>query len=203
MRFFLSAQKRKPVFIISLLFLTSCNIIQNFHSLNPPNSSPKFYRSAQLTGTELSQSIQENDIQVVVNLRGEKPKKQWYREEIQACQKEGILHYDIKLSAWKAPSPQNLWRLAKILEESKEKKAHTLVHCRRGADRASFASALALVIVYDLPVKKAHQAFSWQYGHICFGNCPLEQILQAYEEHAKEMSFSQWVERNYFSESFE
>lgn len=203
MRTFLSTQKRRPVLVISLLLLTGCNIIQNFHSLSPSNSSPKLYRSAQLTGAELSQSIQEKNIQVVVNLRGAKPKKKWHQEEILACQKEGVVHYDVKLSAWKAPSPPNLWKLAKILERSKKRKANTLVHCRRGADRASFASALALVIVYNMSVEKAHQAFSWQYGHICFGNCPLERILKAYEKHAKEMSFSQWVERNYFSESFE
>ena len=69
-----------------------------------------------------------------------------------------------------------------------------------GADRASLGSAVGQIIMHDRPVAEAQKSFWLGYGHACWGECQLEQVLSGYKPFAKQMSFEQWLDKYYWKE---
>src|ERR1700751_3611994 len=76
----------------------------NFHTVK----EGEFYRSAQLTKTELHGVIQDHGIHSILNLRGGHPGQTWYDDEIAEAQALGVAHYDYGLSAYRIVSPKQI-----------------------------------------------------------------------------------------------
>lgn len=180
--------------LASLLLAVGCT---NLHQVNAAHESPAMFRSGQMSPSQLEETINEYGIDVVVNLRGASPDKTWYQNEVASCFKMGAEHKSVKLSAWKRPRKKELLKLIDILEDVKRRKQRVLVHCQGGADRASFASTLGRMILYDTPVKDAMEEYWLFYGHLCGGDCDPENVWHSYAHHEDVMTFKAWVEQYY------
>lgn len=135
--------------------------IENFDCVE----NGKLYRSAQLKPKKLEKIIRNNNIKVVINLRGENPNAKWYNAEIDVCKKLGVEHYDIAMSAKQYPSKENLQKLLHIFDYSKTNNKPVLIHCRAGRDRTGLACAL-WELYMGKSKKEAEKQLSLKYLHI-------------------------------------
>jgi protein tyrosine/serine phosphatase len=133
----------------------------NFHTITPGEA----YRTAQLSGSKLSQYIEAYHIKSVMNLRGQNPEKEWYENEIRTCKKYGIEHYDLALSSTHEP---NIKAIKKMLEIFTSAPRPILIHCQYGADRSGLVAAMWKVIVDKEPKSEAKKQLSVWYGHVPF-----------------------------------
>lgn len=83
----------------------------NIHEVVPG----EVYRSGQLSGSQLSSFIRNKKIQVVINLRGASPGREWYDEEIDAAMLAGVRHVDLRMAADKEPSSELVASLIRVL----------------------------------------------------------------------------------------
>jgi len=86
----------------------------NFHPITPGEA----YRSAQFDREKLTRYIERYNIRSVLNLRGQNKKSDWYEEEVRACEKYGIAHYDLALTSTREPNAEEIrscWRFLKLL----------------------------------------------------------------------------------------
>lgn len=119
----------------ALVLLAGCRLSVNLHEIH----AGKLWRSAQLTGEELEQVIEEQGIKTILNLRGAHPDEDWYVAEREVAAREGVELVDIKMSAHHLPHREALLRL---LDTFRDAPRPILVHCRAGADRTGEACAI-------------------------------------------------------------
>lgn len=166
-RWFSSKIQLALIFLCLILFATGSCIFyieeqNNFHLVTTESA----YRSAQLDRGELQYYVSKYDIKSIINLRGECTGEQWYGEEKDVSRMLGVKHYDIDLSAYIKPTPDQMDRLIAIFREAKPP---VLIHCRGGADRSGFASAVWKVIIDKETKSTAQKQLSIVYGHLPFG----------------------------------
>jgi protein tyrosine/serine phosphatase len=129
----------------------------NLHELTPG----VYYRSAQMSGAALRDTIQREHIRTVLNLRGPNTGKPWYDDEIAAARGEGVNHLDIALSARQELSVAQMDELVRVVRDAPKP---LLVHCNGGSDRTGLVSAL-----YELSrgesVETAQGQLALRYGH--------------------------------------
>lgn len=130
----------------------------NVHAVEPG----RLYRSGQLNGAALDDILTRHAIHTVVNLRDESSEGAWYADEIAIARKRGLLHIDIPMSATQEPDAATVSRLVAVLRTSP---GPILVHCKSGADRAGFASALYQLAVAGRSPEVAAGQLSFRYGH--------------------------------------
>jgi protein tyrosine/serine phosphatase len=171
--------------IIVLLFLLSggyqlyLNEQGNFH----PITEGEAYRSAQLDLDEFEHYVKKYNIRSIVNLRGENPKKLWYKEEITFCDANNIKHYDISLSSSKAPSQEDVRKLVEIFHTAPRP---VLIHCLAGADRSGLVAAMWKVIVDKEPKKEAEKQLSLFFGHFPIGKtAAMDRFFQNWNPEVK------------------
>ena len=119
------------------------------------------YRSGQLTGGELEQTIAAHGIRTVLNLRGANPGQSWYDDELSATQARGAAHYDYRLSARR---PVTAAQAEEILQLIRNAPKPILVHCKTGADRTGLVSAL-YQLSRGVPASEAERELSLRFGH--------------------------------------
>jgi protein tyrosine phosphatase (PTP) superfamily phosphohydrolase (DUF442 family) len=147
----------------------------NFHPINPAEA----YRSAQLDQDELEHYIRKHAIRPVVNLRGMHHDEKWYRDEIGVCGTLGVAHYDLDLSADKAPTTTEIGDLLGLFERAPRP---VLIHCQAGADRSGLAAALWKLVVDRVPKSVARKQLSILYGHVPLGPTQvLDDFIEKYE----------------------
>ena len=134
----------------------------NFHAITPGEA----YRSAQLDRDELEHYIRKCGLRSVINLRGKNDGERWYQEEIAVCRRFGIKHYDLGLSADRAPAPGDVQQLLQIFQTALRP---VLIHCQGGADRSGLAAALWQVVIDGRPKSEAGNQLSLIYGHMPLG----------------------------------
>lgn len=142
----------------------------NFHPVAPGEA----YRSAQLDRDELEYYIRKFKIRSIINLRDEEAGEPWYEEEISTCRKLGVSHFDLGLSADKAPSSSRIKELLRLFRVAPRP---VLIHCQAGSDRAGLASALWKVAVDGASASVAKRQLSIRYGHIPFGPTQISDEL--------------------------
>jgi len=135
-------------------------VIGNFHQIDKDA-----YRSAQLFSFNMPYYIKKYKIKSILNLRGKKTTKEWYKNEIRISNQFNISHYDFKLSSKKELTLKQMQDIVKILKKAKKP---ILIHCEGGADRTSLVSALYLYAVKNKSKSEARKAISFLYGHITF-----------------------------------
>lgn len=135
----------------------------NFHAVTPAEA----YRSAQLDRDELRHYARKYHIRSIINLRGRKPDKAWYREETATAAELGIRHFDY--GGIGAVRPPTADALAELLSLFATAPRPVLLHCQAGADRSGLAAALWKAVVDKAPAPQARKQLSLRYGHIPIG----------------------------------
>lgn len=130
----------------------------NFH----PIIEGQAYRSAQPDAQDLVQWARQKGIRSVVNLRGAAPDAGWYREEIAASERLGIVHADFAMSASVFVPPAKQKALLDLIADLPKP---VLIHCRSGADRTGLAAALYLA-AEGAGEAAAEQQISLLFGHV-------------------------------------
>ena len=84
-----------------------------------------------------------HSFRTVINLRGDNPKAQWYRDELAVCAAHDCRHFDVLLSSKRLPSREILLHLMDLMESEPKP---LLVKCAGGAERTGLTSALWLLL---------------------------------------------------------
>lgn len=134
----------------------------NFHVITPGQA----YRSAQLEAEELRGYLREYEMKSVLNLRGRQEGKTWYHEELKVCAEERVRHYDLALTAHRAPNGDEIEELLDIFAAAPRP---ILIHCEGGADRTGLAAAMWRMYVVGENKNRASAELSWRYGHLPLG----------------------------------
>ncbi len=129
----------------------------NFHVVE----DKVLYRSAQLTGSDLTEFVNKYHIRSVINLRGENKGTDWYDEEMAVVQKMHLAHADMSLSAREQLTMQEMQELVRLMTTLP---TPVLVHCGGGTDRTGLACAL-YQISQGRSVEVARRELSIKYGH--------------------------------------
>ncbi|KAF7599154.1 MAG: tyrosine protein phosphatase [Candidatus Dactylopiibacterium carminicum] len=133
-------------------------IYNNLHAL--PGG---LYRCSQPSPGQIRKYQRRHGIKTIVNLRGADDTRR-YALEAQACAELGIKLIDFKgILSRSAPEVDAVLRAQAMFDQIEYP---ALIHCKSGADRAGFASALYRIFRRNEPVSQAKQELSWRYGHL-------------------------------------
>ena len=164
------------IVILALAWFVYFIVYGNVHRVDKD-----YYRSAQLFSHNLAYDIRRYGIRSIINLRGEKPTKSWYRNEMQTAHELNVTHYDFRLPSRSFVKPQRLRKLVALIRQAPKP---VLVHCKAGADRTSLATALYL---YALRCDRdAKRAFSLLYGHFPYLESKTEAMDRSFDAYTKE-----------------
>lgn len=169
--------------------------------LNAHRVTPRLWRSAQPAPHQIARFARLG-VKTIVNLRGGREHGSWPLQK-EACERHGIRLVDFILRSRGAPDRETILG-AKAFFESLEEPA--LVHCKSGADRAGFFSALYLLLHEQLPLDEAMRQLSLRYGHFRFAKTGiLDAFFEAYrrEGEARGISFLDWIRTVYDPERLE
>ncbi|QEL24696.1 protein tyrosine phosphatase [Bosea sp. F3-2] len=169
--------------------------------LNTHRVTPRLWRSAQPAPHQIA-SFARRGIRTIVNLRGGREHGSWPLQK-EACERHGIALIDFILRSRGAPDRDTILNAKGFFESLEEP---VLVHCKSGADRAGFFSALYLLIHEKRPLAEAMRQLSLRYGHFRFAKTGiLDAFFEAYrrEGEAKGIAFLDWVETVYDPERLE
>ncbi len=134
----------------------------NFH----PITVGEAYRSAQMDGDRLKDYINNYNIKSILNLRGRAAEEKWYAEEMKVSAEYKVKHYDLFLSAYSQPTPEETRNLLALFKAAPRP---ILIHCQAGADRSGLVAAMWKVIVDKESKIVAGNQLSILYGHLSLG----------------------------------
>lgn len=137
----------------------------NFHVIIPG----EFYRSGQLSSSQIRAYVSAYGIRSIINLRGENAGVPWYRGEIDTAKELNVQHFDFRMSA-RHPLDQD--RAEELIALMASAPKPVLVHCGFGADRSGLAAALYLARVKRTDERVAEHQFSIYFGHLGFSFMP-------------------------------
>ena len=144
----------------------------------------KIYRAAQMSGPQLAQAIEKNQIRTLLNLRGcaqsvSLDRAKWYRDEVIATHAVNTSQEDVTLSAMLLPPPSELARAIEVLDQAE---APILIHCKQGADRTGLIAAIARLLYTDDTLDEARRELWPIYGHFPVGRTvAMDDFLNRYE----------------------
>ncbi len=151
----------------------------NFRAVVPG----RVYRSGQLSPEELEERIRRHELKSIVNLRGEKEERDWYRRELEVAERNGVGFESLDLIPERLPSRPDLVALIDRLEGLSEP---ILIHCSAGADRTGFASVIARMAKGGAPFEEARSELSVWHGHLPFGPASeIGRIFDRYDEYRR------------------
>ncbi len=153
------------------------------------------YRSNQPSPARLH-SYHRRGIRSVLNLRGTS-RYSYYLFERETCDRLGLGLADINLSATELPSLDTINRLETLFRTLPRP---FVMHCKSGADRAGFASALYLLLIDDAPIEAAQRQLSLRFLHLKHTSKGiLDFCLEEYRRHdaASPITFRNWLDNVY------
>jgi hypothetical protein len=147
----------------------------NFHTVLPGF----VYRCAQPSEEDLARLIRKYGIRTVVNLRG-LDLEPWYTAESRVTNRLNVCQEDIGFSSGRLPSVPTLRQLVEAVDGTD---CPILFHCHKGADRTGMASAIALLLKSDAPLREARAQLGPRYGHLPLGRTAhIDRFFDLYEE---------------------
>jgi glycosyltransferase involved in cell wall biosynthesis len=160
------------------------------------------YRCNQPSPRRLAFYKKALGIKSVINLRGVNHYQGWYRIEETACKALGLNLHNVKVFSRGLLDKDDLQALRDVIEQVE---LPAIVHCKSGADRAGFFSALFRHFRLGEPIEAAQQELSWKYGHLKQAKTGvLDYFLQRFvEDRRPRQSFSHWVSREMDHRSIE
>ncbi|PHP29434.1 protein tyrosine phosphatase [Limimaricola cinnabarinus] len=165
----------------------------NFHLV-----SPGVFRSNQPTHGRFGK-MAKIGIRTVINLRGEGPHPR-YLFEAESCRALGLRLVSTQLSARRAAPPEQILRLFALLREAERP---VVMHCKSGADRAGFASALHL-LAEGHPIEEARRQLHPRFLHFRRSRTGvLDHILDLYEARQAQgpIGIEEWIATEYDAEA--
>jgi protein tyrosine phosphatase (PTP) superfamily phosphohydrolase (DUF442 family) len=133
-------------------------IVGNIHVVTPGI----VYRSAQLNGTRLSDTLKQYQIKSVINLRGDSVGEGWYTDELKVTAVHGARHYDLGMRAKERPDVETIKKMFNILRMAPRP---ILIHCNSGSDRTGLVAAIYKYFLEGRPVEEAASQLSFRFGH--------------------------------------
>ncbi|MBS0231861.1 MAG: tyrosine-protein phosphatase [Proteobacteria bacterium] len=140
-------------------YLGALQLSGNFHTV----VAGEFYRSGQLSATQIARYAHEYGLKTIINLRGERARRPWYQAEVREANQLGISHVDFEMSARRELTMMQADALVVLMKRAKKP---LLIHCEGGADRSGLASALYLARVARAGEGAAEAQLSIQFGHL-------------------------------------
>jgi len=157
--------------------------------------APGVYRANQPTHARFVK-LKAMGIRTVLNLRGAAGAAHYLVEE-ESCRQLGLTLVNCSLQARNAAPRENI--LA-VLDAFKDIEKPFVMHCKSGADRAGFASAMYLISIEGRPVSEARKMLAVKYVHLKWSRTGvLDYILDRYEARLAEgaIRFEDWIATEY------
>lgn len=157
--------------------------------------APGVYRSNQPTH-ERFERLKQMGIKTVLNLRGAAGAAHYLVEE-ESCRRLGLTLVSVNLMARQAAPRHDILHLIRAFREIEKP---FVMHCKSGADRAGFASAIYLMEIEGRPVAEARKMLGVKYIHFKWSRTGvLDYILDRYEARQAEtgIGFEDWIATEY------
>lgn len=157
--------------------------------------APGVYRSNHPTPKRFA-AMKAMGMKSVLNLRGSFGAAH-YLTERETCDELGLTLVSISMQARHAPPGEEI--LAMIAAFRNLEKPFVM-HCKSGADRAGFASAVYLLVMEGAPMDRARRMLGLRYLHVKQSKTGvLDHILDVYEaRNARDpIGFEEWVRTEY------
>ena len=154
------------------------------------------FRSNQPYPFQIKNDIKKNNIKTIINLRGKRHCSSYYLEE-KTCKEERINLINFPMSSRDLPDKRKIIKLNKIFNTIEYP---ALMHCKSGADRAGFASALYLILKKEKSVVEAKQQLHIKHLHIKLAKTGIldyffEQAISTNANYSKD--FIKWIKFKY------
>lgn len=157
--------------------------------------APGVYRSNHPTHARLAR-MKKRGIRSILNLRGAGQSAP-YLTERDSCEALGLTLVDRSLQARRAAPRDDI--LA-VIDAFRTIERPFVMHCKSGADRAGFASAMYLMVIEGQSVAQARRMLSPRYVHLKWTRTGiLDHILDTYEARQAEtgIGFEDWIAQEY------
>jgi protein tyrosine/serine phosphatase len=157
--------------------------------------TPRFWRSAQPTPADLKY-IKAKGVKTVICVRSGQAIGAWPLEK-EACEKLGLELHKVKIRGRVAPRRSDLLDLVDLLASLSYP---ALVHCKSGADRSGFVSAIYLIAIEGRSIDEGLAQLSLRFGHLRYSRAGiLCEVIEAFRRDAAAsgIGFRQWVETSY------
>ena len=159
--------------------------------LNAHRVAPGLWRAAQPAPGDIAWFARQG-VRTVVNLRGGREHGAWPLQR-EACERQGLKLVEYVLRSRGAPDREIMLGAAAFFAALQEP---AVVHCKSGADRAGFFSALYLLLHEKRPLDEAQAQLSLRYGHFRFAKTGiLDAFFDTYRREGLEkgLGFEDWV----------
>jgi len=163
--------------------------------LNSHPVTDDLWRSAQPSPHQVA-DFAARGIRTIVNLRGGREFGSWPLER-EACDRAGITLVDFVARSREAPGIDTVLAAQKLFDSIEYP---ALIHCKSGADRAGFVSALYLMLKHGQPASLALEQLSAGYGHWRWSKTGiLDAFIERYRDQgeARGLSLIDWVTTEY------
>jgi protein tyrosine/serine phosphatase len=158
--------------------------------------APGVFRSNQPSPAHLARA-KRMGVRTVVNLRGHNGWAGYYRLERDACAALGLKMIDFPVFSRDLPTPEVVGDAIELFATIEYP---ALFHCKSGADRVGFMSALYLIAHEHRPVDQAMDQLSLRYGHWRQAKTGvLDCFFRAYRDYRRRTGgdFATWVAEQY------
>jgi protein tyrosine/serine phosphatase len=158
--------------------------------------APGVFRSNQPTPGHLARA-KRLGVRTVVNLRGTSDSAGYYLLERDACAALGLRLIDFPVHSRELPSAPTVRAAVELFGRIDYP---ALFHCKSGADRVGFVSALYLMVHENRPVEEAMRQLSLRYGHWRRSKTGvLDRFFESFRDYQRRTGgdFSHWLDEDY------
>jgi protein tyrosine/serine phosphatase len=156
------------------------------------------WRSAQPTPGDLK-SLKKKGLKSVICVRGGRAFGSWPLEK-EACERLQLDLHKVSIRARQAPRKEALLELIDLLASLNYP---VLIHCKSGADRTGFVTAVYLIAIERRPVDVAVGQLALRFGHLRFSRAGiLREVIEDFgrDGDAAGLDFRSWVETRYVAD---
>lgn len=153
--------------------LLAPTLLGNLREVDPG----RFYRSGQLSGSQLRETIDTLGIRTIINLRGHSTHHDWYQEEASVAAEADVPLHNIHLSSRSLPHREEI---SDLLDLYRSVQRPILVHCDGGADRAGEASALYQIEYMGKSRAEALEMLTLRYRHLFWWKPAKRYFIERY-----------------------
>ncbi|MBI1238885.1 MAG: protein tyrosine phosphatase [Alphaproteobacteria bacterium] len=157
--------------------------------------SGRMWRASQPAPYQLAGAARLG-VKTIINLRGARASGTYVLER-EACERLGLTLVNFSLGSREAPRREALLGAAELFRLIEYP---ALMHCKSGADRVGFMSALYLALQEGRPVPEAMRQLSLRYGHVRQGKTGiLDLFFETYLAETKDTAASllEWITNDY------